>query len=192
MLALIFVGLMSFEYAVCLIIAYITFVLAAITDYYDGKIARQRNIVTNFGKLLDPVADKVLLVAAFVMMMSLPELRVPEWTVVVIVARELLVTGARSLGAVEGAVIPANLWGKVKTVVQMGYVLLFLLAATIIRVMVEYAAVAESLPGTAISYTRYVYGASYVCMVLVALYTIASGVQFVRHNWKVLGLHQEL
>jgi CDP-diacylglycerol--glycerol-3-phosphate 3-phosphatidyltransferase len=104
-----FVGLMSFENFYCYFAAYLVFTVAAITDYYDGKIARERGLVTNFGKLLDPVADKVLLTSAFIMLMKVPELKVPGWAVVVILAREFLVTGARALAAADGEVIAANM-----------------------------------------------------------------------------------
>ena len=113
-MALVFVVLMSFHHVVAQSLGYLLFIAATITDFYDGKIARDRNLVTNFGKLLDPVADKVLVVAAFIMLMKNPYLSVPGWTVVAILAREFLITGARSLAASEGVVIAANKWGKTK------------------------------------------------------------------------------
>ena len=84
------------------------FVGAALTDYYDGKIARKRNSVTNFGKLFDPVADKVLIAAAFICFLDKEYLGIPSWVVIVIVGRELLVTGFRSIAASNGAVIGAG------------------------------------------------------------------------------------
>lgn len=191
-LALIFVGLMSFENALCYIAAFVIFALAAFTDYLDGKIARYYNLITNFGKLLDPVADKVLLLGAFVMLMRVPALRLPEWTIVVIIARELLVTGARSLGASEGAVIPANIWGKVKTVVQMGYVLLFLGAAAIVTSMQTWPAVAAAFPGSPEAYAAVLRPASFVGIVIVALVTLASGAQLVWLHWRSLKLAENI
>ena len=128
-MAVVFVGLMSFQNFFSYTLAYVVFIVAAITDYYDGKIARERGLVTNFGKLLDPVADKVLLTSAFIMMMKMPELRVPGWAIVVILAREFLVTGARSLAAAEGEVIAASATGKTKTVLQLVYVFTILFFA---------------------------------------------------------------
>jgi len=101
----------------CLALA--TFVGAALTDYYDGKIARKRNSVTNFGRLFDPVADKVLVAAAFIGFLDKEYLEIPSWVVIVIVGRELLVTGFRSIAASNGAVISAQKWGKLKAVSQM-------------------------------------------------------------------------
>ena len=165
-MALIFVGLMSFENAFCYLAAYFLFVAAAITDYYDGKIARERNLVTNFGKLLDPVADKVLMVAALIMLMTIPDLRIPGWTIVLILGREFLVTGARSLAAAEGAVIAANKWGKTKTVLQMVYVSAFLLVALFPalnrhvrrsrRVDARRAGASTDLPGISVAGGHYV------------------------------------
>lgn len=125
-MAMIFVILMSFPHVCTFATAYVLFVVACFTDYFDGKIARKRDLVTNFGKLMDPLADKILMLAGFVMLLTLPELRIPAWTIVAIFAREFLVTGARSLAAAEGSVIAANNWGKAKTIVQMGYVGFFL------------------------------------------------------------------
>jgi CDP-diacylglycerol--glycerol-3-phosphate 3-phosphatidyltransferase len=96
------------------------FIGAVITDYYDGKIARKRNSVTNFGKLLDPVADKILVAAAFISFLDKDYLGIPSWVVIVIVGRELLVTGLRTIAASNGVVISAEKWGKVKAVSQMG------------------------------------------------------------------------
>jgi CDP-diacylglycerol--glycerol-3-phosphate 3-phosphatidyltransferase len=100
-LAIVFVVFMSFTHWINFAIAYIIFIIAAITDYCDGKIARQSKTVTKFGQLIDPIADKVLMVAAFIMMMKLDELRIPGWCVVVILAREFLVTGVRAIAAAD-------------------------------------------------------------------------------------------
>ncbi len=187
-MALLFVGVMSFENVFCYILAYVLFVAAALTDYYDGKIARERNLITNFGKLLDPVADKVLMVAAFIMMVIIPDLRIPGWTIVVILAREFLITGARSLAAAEGAVIAANKWGKAKTVLQMVYVLVFLLAAVLLEAAEMYVQGGGNIPGGLDRWKAVVGNASMVTIIFVAMYTVYSGVQFVRANWKILKL----
>lgn len=95
------------------------FVLASATDYLDGRIARQRGLVTAFGKLMDPLADKVLMAAAFVMLLDLDRTTMPAWLVIVVLVREFLVTGLRLLGASRGAVLAADWLGKQKTVWQM-------------------------------------------------------------------------
>lgn len=187
-MALIFVGLMSIEHVSTYFLGFVTFAAASITDYYDGKIARARNIETNFGKLLDPVADKVLVVAAFIMLMTIEELRVPGWAIVLIIAREFLVTGLRALAAADGIVISANNWGKTKTVLQMVYVCTFLFFTVIITLMKDYPGAFLWLPFPA-EYVTYAVGvASQAIVILVALYTVYSGIQFTRFNWTTLGL----
>jgi CDP-diacylglycerol--glycerol-3-phosphate 3-phosphatidyltransferase len=189
-MALAFVGLMSFPSLSTYLIAYILFILAAITDYYDGKIARERNLVTNFGKLLDPVADKVLIVGALIMLMQVPGLRVPSWTVVTIIAREFLVTGARALAASEGAVIPANIWGKTKAVIQMVYVFVFLALAIIGDLLDALSAFVDV--GWWLSFLRFYHKivavASFWAIIFVALFTIYAGLQFMRINWSAMNL----
>ena len=126
LMAALFVAVMSVPNLYCYIIAYALFCAASLTDYYDGKIARERGLITNFGKLFDPVADKVLMLAAYIMLMGVPGLRIPEWCIVAIFAREFLVMGARALAASDGLVIAANQYGKIKTTLQIIYVLIFL------------------------------------------------------------------
>ena len=188
-LAVFFVALMSVEHAAAYFAAFAVFIAATVTDYYDGKIARAQNIITNFGQLLDPVADKILMTAGFIMLMKAPALRLPGWAVVVVFAREFLITGARSLAAARGAVLPANKWGKRKAVLQMAYVLTFVFLAACLQGVRQAGWAADDWTRFA---QRGVAVASYGCMVLVALYTVYSGVQFVRINWKTLGLHEQL
>ena len=97
--------------------AVVIFILAALTDMLDGKIARKYNLVTNFGKLMDPLADKLLTMAAFVCLVELGQ--IPAWMVIVILGRELIITGMRQVAAAEGIVIAAGWSGKIKTVLQM-------------------------------------------------------------------------
>ncbi len=105
--------------------ATVIFIAAALTDMLDGKIARKYNLVTNFGKLMDPLADKLLVMAALVCLVELA--RVPGWMVIVILAREFAVTGLRQVAASEGIVIAAGMTGKIKTVTQMIAIPLLLL-----------------------------------------------------------------
>ena len=99
------------------IFAAIIFVGAAITDYYDGKIARKYNMITNLGKLLDPLADKILVISALITFAKFNQISL--WFVIIIIFRELLITGLRSIVAAEGVVIAADKLGKWKTATQM-------------------------------------------------------------------------
>ena len=99
------------------ITATIIFIAAAFTDMLDGKIARKYNLVTNFGKLMDPLADKLLTMSAFVCLVGLGD--IPAWMVVIILGREFIITGMRQVAAAEGIVIAAGWTGKIKTVCQM-------------------------------------------------------------------------
>ena len=98
-------------------LAAVVFIIASITDFFDGYIARRDKLVTNLGKFIDPLADKVLVISA---MLALIELnRVPAWIVMVIITREFVVTGLRLVAAAEGVVIAASKGGKLKTVCQI-------------------------------------------------------------------------
>ena len=99
------------------------FIIASLTDMLDGKIARKYNLVTNFGKFMDPLADKLLVCSALICMIELREL--PAWMVIIIISREFIISGYRLVASDNGVVIAASYWGKFKTTFQMiGAVLL--------------------------------------------------------------------
>lgn len=183
----VFVLLMSVEHAATYAAAYVVFTAASLTDYYDGKIARSRQLITNFGKLMDPLADKVLMCAAFIMLMKVPILWVPGWTIIAILAREFLVTGARSIASSGGPVIAANQWGKIKTVLQMVFVYVFLFLA--IAFMIGSPYLSDSVQETL------AYALQWACAVsvaLVAVFTVVSGVQFIWTNRANLQLGNDI
>jgi CDP-diacylglycerol--glycerol-3-phosphate 3-phosphatidyltransferase len=125
-LTFVFVALLSLEdLSWSKTAALFAFAIAAITDFLDGYFARKHNMVTNFGKLMDPLADKVLMCAGFVLLTRL-EL-IPAWIVVVILSREFMVTGLRLLASAEGVVLAAENLGKYKTIFQIVTVIYFLL-----------------------------------------------------------------
>ena len=105
--------------------AFIIFVIASITDYFDGKIAREKNLITNFGKIMDPLADKVLVYAAFCLFIEKGIM--PGWMLIIILAREFAVAGMRAVAAAQGTVVAAGMTGKIKTVLQMFAVLFLIL-----------------------------------------------------------------
>lgn len=102
---------------VCDWIALAIFIVASLTDLIDGKIARKYNLVTNFGKFMDPLADKLLVCSAMIAMIELG--RIPSWVVIIIIAREFIISGFRTVASDNGVVIAASYWGKVKTTFQM-------------------------------------------------------------------------
>ena len=110
------------------LVAFLIFIAASFTDMLDGKIARKYNLVTNFGKIMDPLADKVLVYSAFCLMVPDP---MPGWMLIIILAREFLVAGVRTVAASEGIVIAAAMSGKIKTVLQMVAVCMLLIAPVI-------------------------------------------------------------
>ena len=106
-------------------IALAIFIVASLTDLLDGKIARKYNLVTNFGKFMDPLADKLLVCSALICLVELS--RIPSWMVVIIIAREFTISGFRLIAADNGVVIAASYWGKFKTVFQMLMIIVLIL-----------------------------------------------------------------
>ena len=100
-------------------IAVAIFIIASLTDTLDGFIARKYNLVSNFGKFMDPLADKLLVSTALICFVSIPDNPMPVWGVIVIISREFIISGFRLVAANEGIVLAASWWGKIKTTVQM-------------------------------------------------------------------------
>lgn len=105
-------------------IALIIFIIASLTDLLDGKIARKYNLITDFGKFMDPLADKLLVCSALICLVSLS--KIPAWIVIIIIAREFIISGFRLIAADNGRVIAASYWGKFKTTFQMIMVILMI------------------------------------------------------------------
>jgi CDP-diacylglycerol--glycerol-3-phosphate 3-phosphatidyltransferase len=162
-----------FHYAVALVL----FVAASLTDYFDGKIARERNLVTNLGKFLDPLADKTLTTAAFLGIMS--ELGSPAilcWGVMLILTREFMVTSVRLLAAKDGVVVAASFAGKLKTVMQMVSIIYMLAAMQVMSLGVTTRGMNMGLIIT---------GVALIWVSVIA--TVVSGIQYVwalRHYFK--------
>lgn len=111
------------------------FIVASLTDLIDGKIARKYNLVTNFGKFMDPLADKLLVSAALIALVEMD--RIPAWIVIVIISREFIISGFRLVAADNHVVIAANYWGKFKTVFQMVMVCLLIADIPKLRLVTE-------------------------------------------------------
>lgn len=134
------------------------FIGACITDFFDGYIARKYNLVTTFGKFMDPLADKLLVCAALICFLAEDNPEMPAWVVIVIISREFIISGFRLVAAEKGVTIAASYWGKVKTVVQMAMIIVLTLHFShpwfrIIDLVLIYA----SLILTVISLVDYIY-----------------------------------
>ena len=138
-------------------ISLILFVVARITDWFDGHRARKNNLVTNFGKVMDPLADKLLVCSAIICMIELN--RLPAWFVIIIIEREFIISGFRLIAAENGIVIAANYWGKFKTVSQMIMIILLILHFDTIPafVILEQIFIWISLALTVISLMTYIW-----------------------------------
>jgi CDP-diacylglycerol---glycerol-3-phosphate 3-phosphatidyltransferase len=163
--------------------AFFTFIAAAITDYYDGVIARRENLVTGFGQLFDPVADKLLTMSAFV---AFVELRVPgdtpifpAWAIIIILAREFIVTGLRTLAVAHGRIIAADRLGKHKTAWQLGGIIAILFALCVRDTII--------LRGTNVNPLDLMlpYAFAFLLFVIVTL-TAVSGISYLVDNWDVV------
>ena len=127
-------------------IALAIFIVASLTDLLDGRIARKYNLVTNFGKFMDPLADKLLVCSALICLIELNQL--PAWMVIVIISREFIISGFRLVASDNGVVIAASYWGKFKTTFQMFAVILLILdmpALSVLTTLFVWAAFALTL-----------------------------------------------
>ncbi len=167
-------------------IAFIIFVLAAITDFIDGKLARKLNLTSNYGKIMDPVADKILVYSAFCLL--IPEY-VKGWMLIVILAREFLISGMRIVAASNGKVIAAGISGKIKTVVQMITVPAFILhkaLSTKLQIFMAMDRANEVISNNALAFlsgfTHYLYYFAIFCLYASIVMTVYSGVDYAFEN----------
>ena len=135
------------------IVANVLFIIASLTDLFDGKIARKYNMVTNFGKFMDPLADKLLVCSTLICLIELGQLA--AWVVIVIISREFIISGFRLVAADNGVVIAASYWGKFKTTFQMIAVILLIFDIPALR-MVANITVVIAVALTIISLVDYV------------------------------------
>ena len=159
------------------VIALGIFALASFTDHLDGSIARKRNLITNFGKFLDPLADKILVISALICFIPMNWITV--WSVIIIMAREFMVSAVRLIAADNGKVVAANAWGKLKTVSQMVAILLVLIFQYICDLVV-YAGGDPSVCWVVFSIIGRIFIG--ICV----FFTILSGVIYLRDNWSLM------
>lgn len=135
-------------------IALAIFIAASFTDFLDGKIARKYNLVTNFGKFMDPLADKLLVCAAMICLVDMG--RLASWIVIIIISREFIISGFRLIASDNGVVIAASYWGKFKTVFQMLMIIVLILDLGEGFALVETVLVCIALALTVISLADYI------------------------------------
>lgn len=145
-------------------IAAAIFIIASLTDMLDGYLARKYELVSNFGKFMDPLADKLLVCSALVCFVALPDNPMPAWVVIIIISREFIISGFRLVASDAGSVIAASWWGKIKTIVQMLMSILLIL----------------NFEGREIDLIEYIF--IYAALVL----TVVSLVDYLRKNWTII------
>ena len=137
-------------------IALALFCLASLTDFFDGYLARKNHLVTNFGKFMDPLADKLLVGSAPICLIEMG--RIPAWVVVILISREFIISGFRLIAADNGVVIAASMWGKFKTVCQMFMTIALILHLdTPVWAVVEQVLIWGSVALTIVSLVDYIY-----------------------------------
>ncbi len=160
------------------IIATIIFIIAAITDYFDGYLARKYNMITTFGKFIDPIADKLLVSAALIVMVAYRDISYTSaWVTIIIIAREFAVTGLRLIFAEQGKVIEASKAGKFKTVTQLAAIVTALVCISF-RVIIETQNLKENYNWFNSNYGYVIY----VLMGIATIATIYSGYDYFRKN----------
>ena len=163
------------------LIAGLIFALASFTDLLDGKIARKRNLVTNFGKFLDPLADKILVISALVCFVNLGLAEL--WFVLIIIAREFMVTSIRLIAVNTGEVIAANIWGKAKTVSQM-VAIVGILIMQYLQELINLSVMTSFTVGQFSSSTVFWFAGN-VLVGISTLFTIISGAIYLKQNWNL-------
>ena len=142
-------------------IALALFVVASLTDLLDGHIARKYNLVTNFGKFVDPLADKLLVCAAMICLVETG--KIPSWVVIIIISREFIISGFRLIASDNGIVIAASYWGKFKTVFQMIMIILMIADIAAIHIVTQ------------------------IVMWIALILTVVSLIDYLKKNWHVMG-----
>ena len=163
--------------------ATIIFIVAASTDWVDGKIARETNTITPFGAIVDPFVDKILVAAALFAFVGIAELDVPIWAVFFILLRELMISTLRVIAALEGKVMAAERWGKFKTVIQM-------VAVGTIFFVVDLYHFSHILSGTAQNFCQIAFetlrSVPYAITAIAAVITWVSAISYLKNNWELL------
>ncbi len=158
-------------------LALIIFAVASITDMIDGKLARKYNLITEFGKLMDPLADKILVIAALIMFIEKD--LIFGWIVLIIITRELLVTSVRLVAVNSGKVIAASIWGKMKTVTQLIGIVIVLLEFSLMELNIKELSFINNMYAMNI-------GIGQIILYIATVLTVFSGYEYVKENWEFI------
>ena len=163
--------------------ATLLFIIAASTDWVDGKIARQTNTITPFGAIVDPFVDKILVIAAFFAFVSIRPLNVPIWAVFLILLRELMVSNLRAIAALDGKVMAAERWGKFKTVGQMSAIgIIFLVIVVMHLCFLTHGPFQRACCFLFMLLIKFPYAVTAIAAVI----TWFSAISYLRNNWDLL------
>lgn len=170
-------------YAWARFVATLIFILAASTDWVDGKIARETHTITPFGAIVDPFVDKILVAAAFFAFVGIRELDVPIWAVFFILLRELMISTLRVIAALEGKVMAAERWGKFKTVIQMAAIGTIFFVLDIYHLARLSTGLTQEICVFLFVLLRKI---PYAITAIAAVITWISAISYLRNNWELL------
>jgi len=175
-----FIFFMIYDEFFMRVTALLIFVIASITDTIDGYLARKYKTVTDFGKFMDPLADKLLVLAAFISFVEIRELNIPSWMVIAIISREFIITGLRSIALTKNIIIPAALSGKFKTTIQMITIITILVILCINSLLTEFFIIdLHTIPILKIM--------PFVLMFITTILTLISGLSYIfKHKYLFL------
>ena len=159
------------------LIACVVFILGSITDALDGYLARKNNQITNFGKFLDPIADKILTTSALLAFMSMGLCNI--WIIMIVLIREFAISSVRMVAATNGVVIPANIWGKIKTATQMVVTIVIMILGELYYILEQTGnSLLTKLPDLAL--------VSNILLWITAFFTVVSGIVYLKDSKKII------
>ena len=183
----VFLAALAFPSISSRILAFVIFAGASITDWYDGKLARSTGTVTRIGTLLDPLADKLLVATALIGFIDIHELHIPAWLVVLIIGREFLITGLRSLAASRGVVMAAESAGKWKTAFQMTAIITILLILIGNSALHRWPSLLWTWPSSCVHALFFMLDrVPYILIFLTMCMTVVSGILYIRKYRRLL------
>lgn len=181
-----FILFLSFENLTGYILSFILAICAALTDLLDGRIARSQKKITDWGKYMDPIADKIFVFSGFIYFSGVPQLHIPAYLVSLMLAREMLVLGLRSIGASKGIVISASASGKAKTVMQMLCIIVILLILIVLSAT-SMTTFDIMVKGGVYLWIGIVFDITpFILMLVTLVFTLSSGIGYFREHKRLI------